>query len=87
MVDLLRIICLWTVVLLMWIIALPLFLAILTFATLLWPLCLIWSLINWFIGLFTKKKSNTEDFQEFIFLCYGVAALCLLFPLSIGGDL
>lgn len=82
-----KILFLWLLVILLLVIAFPVFLVICAFATLLWPISLIWSFFEWVVSLFTKKQKKSDWFQEFIFVCYGLAILCMLIPISIIDDL
>lgn len=55
-----------------------LFLCVVLFATVLWVPYLIWIIIK---SIFFK---NCDDaFLEFIFLCYGLALLCVSIPFAI----
>ena len=54
------------------------FLSIATFATVLWIPYFIWIIIS---KVFLP--SVNDDFIEFIFVCYGLAATCLIAPFGI----
>ena len=52
-----------------------LFLCVATFATVLWLPYFVWKIID---KMF--KPSINDDFIEFIFVCYGLAIVCLTAP-------
>ena len=56
-----------------------LFLCIAAFATALWLPYFIWLIIS---KVFLSSRVN-DDFIEFIFICYGLAATCLIAPFGI----
>lgn len=78
---------LWVFIVLILCITIPIFLAIGLFSTLLWPICAICKGIESLLGLNKKEKqTHSDNLQEFIFLCYGIAVACLIFPFTIGDD-
>ena len=63
------------------ILSLPLVLLVGLFATLFWPVVLFFLLLDIIFDNTWRRKSY--DLEEFIFLCYGLAAVCLLWPMTI----
>ena len=60
------------------VISIPVFVAVIAFATLLWPVAFICFLFD--IIFRNKNKENSNGLEEFIFLCYGLALICLIWP-------
>ena len=60
-------------------IGMVLFLCIATFATALWIPYFIWLI---FSKVFLSSRDN-DNFIEFIFICYGLAIICLIAPFEI----
>ena len=56
-----------------------LFLCIAAFATALWLPYFMWQIIS---TVFLPSRDN-DDFIEFIFICYGLAIMCLIAPFGI----
>ena len=66
-----------------------LFAVIVLCASLLWPIYGIVYLYNYIISSIAKKTvvdEMTQGIEEFIFACYGFAALFLIMPLSVIDD-
>lgn len=63
------------------ILSLPLFLLVGLFATLFWPVVLFFLLID--IISDNTWRGKSYELEEFIFLCYGLAVLFLLWPMVI----
>lgn len=64
-------------------ICLVLFVLVAGFATLLWPICLVWALIDYIIRRCTKQDERSKvlaAFEEMIFGVYGFALMFLLIP-------
>lgn len=78
---------LWIFILLILCIALPLFVAIALFGTILWPIrAILYGIEKMFSKDKKEEDKKSNKLLEFIFLCYGIAITCLIFPFNIFDD-